>query len=283
MVQLSTPGAMTRNASPPIVSVGIPTYSRPDGLRRALTQICGQTYSNLEIVVSDNASPGRETSEVIAQFSARDSRINWHRQAANIGAWSNFKFVLAKATGEYFMWAADDDEWDPSFVERCVELASPTCSVMTGFDTILRAKGVRQGNAIPSLSPGRSAFENARQYLDNMQPSLIYGLHPRHLISFALTLPQFDFFDCYLVLRVILEGGFQTRDEVLYSAGVDEPVREIKYADASQRQLRFQPFLTHSLRAIMASDRLAIIEKGLLAKRLVQTVRVLRKHHAGSR
>src|SRR6185369_14932342 len=56
--------------STPLVSVGVPTYSRPEGLRRALRALTEQTYENLEIIVSDNASPGTETSDVVGEFSA---------------------------------------------------------------------------------------------------------------------------------------------------------------------------------------------------------------------
>ncbi len=33
--------------STPLVSVGIPTYNRPDGLLRTIKQIASQTYGNL--------------------------------------------------------------------------------------------------------------------------------------------------------------------------------------------------------------------------------------------
>jgi glycosyltransferase involved in cell wall biosynthesis len=104
----------------PLVSVGIPTYNRPDGLRRTLECITGQTYKNLEIIVSDNCSPGSETEAVSHEFIARDSRIQYYRQDINKGATFNFQFVLEKATGEYFMWAADDDEWRYDFISNCV-------------------------------------------------------------------------------------------------------------------------------------------------------------------
>ena len=45
----------------PLVSVGIPTFSRPEELRKALECICRQEYSQLEIIVGDNASPGPAT------------------------------------------------------------------------------------------------------------------------------------------------------------------------------------------------------------------------------
>ena len=103
-----------------LVSVGIPTYNHPQGLRRTLECITGQTYENLEIIISDNCSPDPETEAVAHEFMEKDSRIQYFRQPENKGAWPNFEFVLEKATGEYFMWAADDDEWEQRYVEACV-------------------------------------------------------------------------------------------------------------------------------------------------------------------
>ena len=40
----------------PLVTVGIPTYNRPAGLERTLECIRQQSYTNLEIIVSDNCS-----------------------------------------------------------------------------------------------------------------------------------------------------------------------------------------------------------------------------------
>ena len=51
--------------STPLVTVGIPTYNRPEGLERTLACITQQTYPNLEIIISDNCSPGPEVGEVI--------------------------------------------------------------------------------------------------------------------------------------------------------------------------------------------------------------------------
>lgn len=102
----------------PLVSVGIPCYNRPEGLRRTLECICGQTYRNLEIIISDNCSPDPDVERVAREFACKDSRIQYYRQSVNEGPAFNFKFVLEKATGEYFMWAADDDEWDSSFVYK---------------------------------------------------------------------------------------------------------------------------------------------------------------------
>lgn len=104
----------------PLVSVGIPTYNRPDGVRRTLECITGQTYKNLEIIVSDNCSPGSETEAVVREFMAKDHRVDFFQQKTNQGATLNFEFVLGRATGEYFMWVADDDEWELNSIEILV-------------------------------------------------------------------------------------------------------------------------------------------------------------------
>jgi len=110
-----------KSENQPLVSIGIPTYNRPEGLKRTLECITGQTYKNLEIIVSDNCSPDPKVEAVVKEFQKQDNRIQYFRQAENMGRDNNFKFVLEKATGEYFMWAADDDEWENFYVEKILK------------------------------------------------------------------------------------------------------------------------------------------------------------------
>lgn len=104
----------------PLVSVGIPAYNRPESLRKVLESILGQTYTNLEIIVSDDCSPNAEVRKVGEEYAARDSRVSFYPQATNLGMPRNFEFVLKKARAEYFMWAADDDVFVPQFIEKCI-------------------------------------------------------------------------------------------------------------------------------------------------------------------
>jgi glycosyltransferase involved in cell wall biosynthesis len=120
----------------PLVSVGIPTYDRPEGLRKALEIVLGQSYRNLEVIVSDNASPGDATERVVMELASRDGRVRYHRQPENLGPQRNFNFVLQQATGKYFAWIADDDLCDEHFfgelvpvLERDPEVALTMCDV----------------------------------------------------------------------------------------------------------------------------------------------------------
>ena len=100
----------------PLVTVGVPTWNRPLDLRRCLEHLLVQTYTNLEIIVSDNCSDVPEVREVLAEFSLRDSRVRCVTQPTNIGATLNFQFLLEEARGELFMWAGDDDWREPEYI-----------------------------------------------------------------------------------------------------------------------------------------------------------------------
>ena len=103
-----------------LVTIGIPTYNRPDGLRKLLETIVNQTYQNIEIIISDNCSTDENVQKVIEEFAANDDRIQATTQKENIGIMENFAFVLDQAKGMYFMWAADDDFFDLETVEHSV-------------------------------------------------------------------------------------------------------------------------------------------------------------------
>jgi glycosyltransferase involved in cell wall biosynthesis len=111
---------MTDPSSQPLVSIGIPTYNRPAGLRRTLERVCAQTWTNLDIIVSDNCSTNPEVAAITAEFAARDGRIRVFRQPENIGLENNFNFTYTQGRGPYFMWMSDDDEFEPGYVEACV-------------------------------------------------------------------------------------------------------------------------------------------------------------------
>jgi len=99
----------------PKVSIGMPLYQAEATLCRALDSVLSQTFANIEIIMSDNASSDT-TSKICQKYAASDSRIKYTQQSINIGAMNNFKFVLNEACGEYFMWAAHDDVWSPDFI-----------------------------------------------------------------------------------------------------------------------------------------------------------------------
>lgn len=113
-----------------LVTVGIPSYNRPGGLDRTLRCILNQSYKNLEIIVSDNCSSDPKVSDILKEYAAEDNRVTYYIQKQNITIIPNFQFLLDKANGEYFMWAADDDYWDLNFIDVCVKAMQANSDVV---------------------------------------------------------------------------------------------------------------------------------------------------------
>lgn len=106
-------------AQPPRVSIAVPVYNGERYLAQALDALLAQTYTDFEIVISDNASTDG-TEAICRAYAARDSRIRYERQALNRGAAWNFNHAFALARGELFRWHAHDDLVEPEFTARCV-------------------------------------------------------------------------------------------------------------------------------------------------------------------
>ena len=108
-------------AQQPRVSMGLPVYNGEQYLATALDSLLAQTFTDFEIVISDNASTDA-TEEICRRYAARDARIRYVRQPENRGSVFNFNHVFELARGEYYRWHAHDDVCAPTFLDRCVEL-----------------------------------------------------------------------------------------------------------------------------------------------------------------
>jgi glycosyltransferase involved in cell wall biosynthesis len=173
----------------PLVTIGIPTYNRPDGLRRTLTEITQQSYTNLDIIISDNDSSGADTERVVREFMRNDQRIRYFKQTTNLGIHPNFQFVLEQAQGKYFAWSADDDWHEPEFIQSLVEaITADRFAVMSFCDFDIRGEdGAPVFNHPNSYSALRAMTENSsllrqlRFFLlpeGRAIPHAIYGLLP---------------------------------------------------------------------------------------------------------
>jgi FkbM family methyltransferase len=91
------------------VSVIMPAYAAAARIGTALCSLCEQSYTDLEILVVDDASPD-DTAAVVEQWAARDPRIRLIRQAENGGAYAARNRGLAEASGEYVI-THDSDDW----------------------------------------------------------------------------------------------------------------------------------------------------------------------------
>lgn len=106
------------DASTPLVSVVLPSYNRAHLLPRAIDSVLAQSYRNLELIVSDDASTDNTATVVSA---IRDPRLRYLRCDSNGGAGHARNRGLALARGALLAFQDSDDEWAPHKLERQVE------------------------------------------------------------------------------------------------------------------------------------------------------------------
>ena len=104
----------------PFLSIGMPVYNGEKFLRDRIDSILDQTYSNFELIISDNCSQDM-TQKICLEYAKNDKRIKNLRQKKKIDVISNFQYVLNKATGKYFVWASVDDFWEKDFVKENID------------------------------------------------------------------------------------------------------------------------------------------------------------------
>lgn len=104
---------------PAKVSLGLPVYNGERFVGKAIESIIAQTFTDFELIISDNASTDR-TPEICEEYARQDSRVRYFRQEINIGAKANFNRVFEYSRGEYFKWVAADDVCGPRYLEFTV-------------------------------------------------------------------------------------------------------------------------------------------------------------------
>jgi glycosyltransferase involved in cell wall biosynthesis len=116
----------------PRLSIGLPVYNGERFLRFALDSLLEQTFTDFELIISDNASTD-STKVICLEYAARDSRIRYYRNSENIGAAANFNQVFRLARAPFFKWAAADDVISPSFLEKCMAVLEQDPTVALSY------------------------------------------------------------------------------------------------------------------------------------------------------
>ena len=89
----------SKQAEKPLISVIIPTFRRPQLLKRAIDSVLAQTYPHFQICIYDDASKD-ETCQIIEQY--RDERITYHAHLENIGLNNNYNYGLDRVNTPLF-------------------------------------------------------------------------------------------------------------------------------------------------------------------------------------
>ena len=92
---------LTSSEKSPTISVGLAVYNGENYLGEAIDSILNQTFTDFELIISDNASTDR-TAEICQDYANRDPRIRYVCADRNRGAAWNQSRVMELAGGKYF-------------------------------------------------------------------------------------------------------------------------------------------------------------------------------------
>lgn len=169
----------------PLCSIGMPIYNRLDSFKIAIREIQDQSYRNLEIIISNNASPDHRIDKLCKEVAADDSRIKYFRQNYNVGPRANFEFVLNNSSGKYFMWAADDDRRSLDYVNCLIQ--AHESQFHDASLIAMEAQFTSPDGVFPFFSEGEPFYSfsstdrvpRIRHILNNGYGNIIYGLYKR--------------------------------------------------------------------------------------------------------
>jgi glycosyltransferase involved in cell wall biosynthesis len=104
----------------PLVSILCYNYNYGRYLRQCLESIFAQTYENIELCFSDNASTD-DSWGIALEFARKyPGKIHITRNRKNFGPDANFGNCRRNMQGKYYINFCSDDVLDPEYVERCV-------------------------------------------------------------------------------------------------------------------------------------------------------------------
>jgi glycosyltransferase involved in cell wall biosynthesis len=162
------------NATNPLITIGLPTYNRSIFLSKAIESVLHQTYSNIELIISDNNSTDG-TKEFLSKLNNKEIKII--EQNENKGMVANWNSCLMNASGEYFLLLSDDDYLEKYAVEKMVEgFSNPAIKLVYGNISMIDKKGDvlrTQNHKVPELESGEKFVLGILSCKRNVYPSAV--------------------------------------------------------------------------------------------------------------
>ncbi|MBX7242075.1 MAG: glycosyltransferase family 2 protein [Bacteroidia bacterium] len=223
----------------PSVTIGIPVYNEGKYITETLLSAVNQSYPELKILVSDNASTDN-TLEEIRKVADRFPNITVVSQPGNIGATNNFEYVMQNAGTEYFCWLGGHDILHPDFIQKAVNafLSDSSLSLTYPESQAIDEKG-NPLNTFPNSKIDTSNLSFAAgpvKVLKNLGAcTAIHGLYKTHQIK-KYKIKEIVGADGAVLYYISLMGKLKSLNEILYFR------REVRKESADQIMKRYNEY-----------------------------------------
>jgi hypothetical protein len=183
----------------PTVTIAIPTLNRSHLLRTAARSALDQTFTDIEVLISDDCSDDA-TVQVAQEFG--DPRVRYVRTPVRLNMPDSFEFALQQARGTYVTFLTDDSYLLPECVQTALNAAEAHGTEMVAWrhagyfdaswiepfrrNTLYVPKSSRNISRLDSQESLRRWFRDVIRHTTTM-PRSINSLCHRDVIARALT------------------------------------------------------------------------------------------------
>jgi glycosyltransferase involved in cell wall biosynthesis len=202
----------------PRLTIGLPVYNGEKYVAESLEALLGQTYTDFELIISDNASTD-STGDICRGYEQRDSRVRYYRQPRNIGLSPNHNFVVEQARGELFKWASNDDLYARDLLERCIDAIDkyPDVVLVHAWTAMVDESGtVTKAFEYPLNTASQRAPERFRSLLFDSGGDDDYGIMRTEVLRRTAMKESYHHADRTIVAELSLYGRFHQVPDWLY-------------------------------------------------------------------
>jgi glycosyltransferase involved in cell wall biosynthesis len=236
-----------RNGHRPTISVGLPVYNGERYLQESIDSILAQTYTDFELIISDNASTDG-TEEICRRYAAGDARVRYHRNQRNIGGGQNHCRVFSLAMGKYFRFAAHDDVCAPQLFAHCLEALELHPEAVLSYPIIVRIDA--EGRSIGEIRQQKGAAPEPHVRFEDLTAgdhdcAIIYGLIRSDVLADIERktglLPPYSQADRTLLGQLSLYGPFVQVVQPLFSKRYHPAMSIGQFPGGRERMAWYRP------------------------------------------
>ncbi|WP_336810810.1 glycosyltransferase family 2 protein [Bosea sp. MMO-172] len=241
------------------LTIGMPVFNGGKYVHEALSSLLAMTGVDFQVFVSDNCSTD-DTPEKVRQVAGEDSRVSYFRHDKNVGAYANFSGLLDHAESDFFMWAAHDDLWRPTFAATLIAalVSDPDAAfAIPRWITRSMSLGPVGGfeppgdmRIITSEDPIERVLKFTEMLATSHKDNLVYGMWRTSIIKSVLTTFPYQVIGGAMCQHILAQHRGVWVNEVLFEkryAGLapghplDKPHRSIMALKARLRGVRRGP------------------------------------------
>jgi glycosyltransferase involved in cell wall biosynthesis len=233
------------NSDYPLVSIGLPVYNGKHYISATLKSLVEQSYENIEIIISDNASTDNSL-ELCHRYAKKAKRINIFEQRKDFGAAYNYNYVFRKSRGQYFKWAAHDDLCAPDLIEKCVSVLEENMDSVLCYTNMVNIDDRGSKIGFINRTKGLSHIPSKRFsgiIAKNYTCEEIFGLIRHDALKTTKLIRNYTDSDRTLLAELCIKGPFKKIEKNLLLHRVHEDMSTKVYNEFYERASWFDPQL----------------------------------------